>query len=58
MPTDWKSVFNPIQTKGNNKDCSNYLTIDLISQNSKVVLKSIQARLHQYVNRELPDLKV
>ena len=38
------------------KKCSNYLTIALISHASKVMLKILQARLQQYVNRELPDV--
>ena len=41
----------------NAKECSNYLTIALISQASKVKLKILQARLQQYVNRELPDVQ-
>ena len=40
--------------KGSAKECSNYCTIVLISHDSKVTLKILQARLHQYVNRELP----
>ena len=40
--------------KGNDKECSNYHTIALISNASKVMLKILQARLQQYVNRELP----
>ena len=47
--------FNP--KKGNAKECSNYCTIALISHASKVVLKILQARLQQYVNRELPDVQ-
>ena len=47
----------PIPKKGNVKECSNYCTIALISHNSKVVLKILQARLQQYVNRELPDVQ-
>ena len=43
--------------KGNAKECSNYHTIALISQASKVMLKILQARLQQYVNRELPDVQ-
>ena len=39
------------------KECSNYLTIALISHTGKVMLKIVQARLQQCVNRELPDLK-
>ena len=53
---DWKrSVFIPIPKKGNAKEFSNYRTIALISHASKVMLKILQARLQQYVNRELPD---
>ena len=51
------SVFNPIPMKGNAKECSNYHTIALISHVSKVKLKILQARLQQYVNRELPDVQ-
>ena len=43
--------------KGNAKECSNYLTIALISHASKEMLKILQARLQQYVNRELPDVQ-
>ena len=54
-PQDWKrSVFIPIPKKGNAKECSNYCTIALISQDSKVMLKILQAKLQQYVNQELP----
>ena len=48
---DWKrSVFIPISKKGNVKECSNYCTIALISQASKILLKILQARLQPYVN--------
>ena len=47
------SVFIPIPKKGNAKECSNYGTIALISQASKVMLKILQARLQEYVNQEL-----
>ena len=58
-PQDWKkSVFIPIPKKGNAKECSNYHTIALISHDSKVMLKILQARLQQYVNCELPDFKL
>ena len=43
--------------KGNVKECSNYRTISLISHASKVMLKVLQARLQQYVSRELPDVQ-
>ena len=57
-PQDWKrSVFIPMPKKGNAKECSNYHTIALISHASKVMLKIFQARLQQYVNRELPDIQ-
>ena len=58
LPQDWKrSVFIPIPKKGNVKEFSNYCTIALISYASKVMLKILQARLQQYVNRELPDVE-
>ena len=41
----------------NPKECSNYCTTALISHTSKVMLKILQARLQQYVNRELPDVQ-
>ena len=47
----------PIPKKGNNKECSNYRTIALISHASKAMLKILQARLQQYVNCELPDVQ-
>ena len=50
-PQDWKkSIFIPIPKKGNAKECSNYSTIALISQASKVMIKILQARLQQYMN--------
>ena len=40
---DWKrSVFIPIPNKGNDKECSNYHTIALISHTSKVMFKILQ----------------
>ena len=58
LAQDWKrSVFIPIPKKGNIKESSNYCTIALISHASKVMLKILQARLQQYVNRELPDVQ-
>ena len=57
-PQEWKkSVSIPIPKKGNPKECSNYHTIALVSHASKVMLKILQARLRQYVNRELPDVE-
>ena len=58
MASLWKrSVFIPIPKKGNAKECSNYHRIVLISHTSKVMLKTLQARLQQYVNRELPGVQ-
>ena len=57
-PQDCKrSVFIPIPKKGNAKEYSCYCTIVLISHASKVMLKILQVRLQQYVNRELPDVQ-
>ena len=58
-PQDQKrSVFIPILKKGNAKECSNYRTIALISHASKVMDKTLQARLQQYMNCELPDVQL
>ena len=51
------SVFIPVPKKGNPKECSNYHTLALISDASKVMLKIIQVRLQQYMNHELPDIQ-
>ena len=57
-PQDWKRlVFIPIPKKGNDKECSDYHTVELISHSSKVMLKILQARLQQYMNYELPDVQ-
>ena len=50
-------VFFLVPKKGNAKECSNYRTIALISNASKVMLKILQARVPQYVNRELPGVQ-
>ena len=47
----------PVPKKGNAEECSNYCTIALISHAGKVMLKILQARLQQYVNREFPDVQ-
>ena len=47
----------PIPKKGNAKECSDYHTAALISHVSKLMLKILQARLQQYMNRELPDVQ-
>ena len=54
--TGKRSVFIPVPKKGNAKEYSNNRTLALISHASKVMLKILQARLQQYVNRELPDV--
>ena len=54
-PQDWKrSVFTPIPKKGDAKECSNYNTVALISHASNV---QNSPSLHEYVNRELPDVQ-
>ena len=50
-------LFIPIRKQGNVKECSNYCTIAFISHASKVMFKILQARLQQYVKRELPDVQ-
>ena len=58
MPQNWeRSVFIPVPKKGNLKECSNYQTVALIFHASKVMLKILQARLQQYMYRELPDVQ-
>ena len=52
-----KSVFIPIPKSGDLKDSANYRTIALLSHTSKVLLKVLQARMEQHVERELPDLQ-
>ena len=57
-PQDWKrSVFIPIPKKDKAKECSNYCTVALISQASKVILKILQARLQQYMSHVLPNVQ-
>ena len=58
-PQDWKmSVFIPIPKKGSAKNCSNYQTILLTSQASKVMLNILQARFQKSVNQELPEVQL
>ena len=52
-----KVSFHSNPKEGNARECSNYRTIALISLASKVMLKILQARLQQYMNRELPDVQ-
>ena len=55
--TGKKSVLISIPKKGNAKECLDYHTIALISHTSKVMIKILQTRLHQYVDCELPDVQ-
>uniref|UniRef100_A0A803T9X3 ribonuclease H n=1 Tax=Anolis carolinensis TaxID=28377 RepID=A0A803T9X3_ANOCA len=52
-----KLIYIPIPKKGNAKECSNFRTVALISHASKVMLKILQGRLQQYMERELPDVQ-
>ena len=57
-PQNWKrSVFILMPKRSNAKECSGYYTIVLILHASKVMLKILQIRLQQYMNRELPDVQ-
>ena len=57
-PQDWKkSDFIPVPKKGNAKECSNYRTLALISHANKIMLKTLQARLQQDMNCEIPDVQ-
>ena len=51
------SAFLPVPEKGNAEERSDYCTAALISQAGKVMLKILQARLPQYMNHELLDVK-
>ena len=56
MPQNWKrSVFIPIPSKAMPKNVQT--TTQLHSSHKLVMLKILQARLQQYVNRELPDVQ-
>ena len=57
-PQDWeRSVSFPTSKKGNTKEYSDYRTIVLIAHVIKVMLKMLWARLHHYVNQELPNVQ-
>ena len=59
LPQDWKmSIFILIPKKGSTDECSNYQTIALTSHVSNVMLKILQVRLQQHMNREIPDVQV
>ena len=57
VATGLEKVSFHSNSKDNAKECSNYLTIALISHASKVMLKILQVRLQQYVTQELPDVQ-
>ena len=57
VATGLEKVFIPIPRKGNDKECSNYHAIALISHASKVMLKILQGKLPQYMNCGLPDVQ-
>ena len=58
VATGLEKVSFHSNTKGRQcQKCSNYCTVALISHTSKVMLKILQARLQQYVNREVPDVQ-
>ena len=67
MPANWENStvatglekvrFHSNPKKGNAKECSHHHIIALISYANTVILKSLQARLQQYVNQELPDVQ-
>ena len=52
-----KVIFHSNPKERECQRCSNYRTIALISHASAIVVKILQARLQQYVNRELPDVQ-
>ena len=52
-----KISFHSNPKERQEKECSNYHTIVLISHASKAMLKILQARLQHYVNCELPDVQ-
>ena len=57
VATGLEKVSFHANPKGNDKECSNYHTVALILYASKVILKTLQARLQQNVNQELPDVQ-
>ena len=52
-----KVSFHSNPKERQSQKCSNYCKIALISHASKIMLKILQARLQQYMNRELPDIQ-
>ena len=57
VATGMEKVSFHFNLKVNAKESSNCHTIALMSHASKLMLKILQARLQQYVNRELPDVQ-
>uniref|UniRef100_A0A4W2HS76 RNA-directed DNA polymerase n=1 Tax=Bos indicus x Bos taurus TaxID=30522 RepID=A0A4W2HS76_BOBOX len=57
VPSEPPGKPQEIPKKGSAKECSNYRTTAHISHASQVMLKLLQARLQQYVNRELPGVQ-
>ena len=58
MATGLEKISFPIPKRGNTKEFSTYRTIALISHSSKVIIKILEARLQQYMNREFPAVHV
>ena len=52
-----KISFHSSPKEGQRQKCSDYRTVALISQASKVMLKILQVRLQQYMNHKLPDVQ-
>ena len=58
MVTELEKVsFHSIPKERQCQECSNYHTMALISHASKVMLKTLQARLQQYMNHGIPDFQ-
>ena len=52
-----KKITSHLPKTDRAKECSNYCTTAFVSHASKVMLKTLQGKLQQYVNRELPDVQ-
>ena len=46
---------HPSSKEGSTKQCDNHWTVAFISHASKVMLKTLHARLQRYANRKIPD---
>ena len=53
-----KVSFIPIPKTGNAKECSNYCKITFMLHTNKVMLKILQARLQQYLNKNFQMYKL